>query len=140
MGVEAGPVPRSPAAATVDDQVVRVEGHLGVQVVLQHAVGSLDQPVLAGQFHALRGTDGAGRGGLLGGELGGARRNTAELETTGSVGGCSGPFVVASPAILAQNACMRKGRRGGVSGGAAKLRLFDLLRLIVLQLPSNDLS
>ena len=57
---------------------------------------------------------------------------------TGSVGGRSGPFVGTSRAILAQNACMRKGRRGGVSGGAAKLRLFGLLCLAVLQLHSND--
>ena len=68
-GVEALPVARRLAAAAVDDQVVGVEGHLGVQVVLQHAVGGLDQPVLAGQLRAARGADGAGHGGLLGGEL-----------------------------------------------------------------------
>ena len=72
-GVEALPVAGRLAAAAVDDQVVGVEGHLRVQVVLQHAVGGLDQPVLAGQLRAARRADGAGHGGLLGGELGGTR-------------------------------------------------------------------
>jgi hypothetical protein len=43
--VEAVPVARRLADAAVHDQRVRVLGHLGVEVVLQHAVGRLDQPV-----------------------------------------------------------------------------------------------
>ncbi len=36
-GVKRGPVPRRPSCTAVHDQVVRVLGHLGVEVVVQHA-------------------------------------------------------------------------------------------------------
>ena len=61
-GVETLPIARRLAAAAVDDQVVGVEGHLRVQVVLEHAIGGLDQPVFAGQLRATRRADGAGHG------------------------------------------------------------------------------
>ena len=56
-GVEALPVAGRLAAPAVDDQVLRVAGHLRVEVVLQHAVGGFDEPVLAGQGCAAWGVD-----------------------------------------------------------------------------------
>ena len=52
--LEAVPVARRLADAAVDDERVGVLGHLGVEVVLDHPVGRLDQPVLAGQAGAAR--------------------------------------------------------------------------------------
>ena len=52
--VEAVPVARRLADAAVDDQRVRVLGHLGVEVVLDHAVRRLDQPVAARDLGAAR--------------------------------------------------------------------------------------
>ena len=50
--LEAIPVARRLADAAVDHQRIGVLGHFGVEVVLQHAVGRLDQPVLATQLRA----------------------------------------------------------------------------------------
>ena len=57
--VETGPVARRAADAAVDHQVLRIFCHLGIEIVLHHAVGRLDLPVLAGQFGAARGADAA---------------------------------------------------------------------------------
>jgi hypothetical protein len=54
-GLEAVPVARGLADAAVDHQRVGVFGHLGVQVVLQHAVGGFDQPVGAAAVALPRG-------------------------------------------------------------------------------------
>ncbi len=53
-GIEAGPVAGGLAAAAVDDQVLRISGHLRIEIVLKHAVGCLDLPVLAGKLRAAR--------------------------------------------------------------------------------------
>ena len=60
--VEAGPVARRAADAAVDHQVLRVLGHFGVEVVLQHAVGGFGEPALAGErrCRAGRGSRGVG--------------------------------------------------------------------------------
>ena len=65
-GVETLPIASRLAAAAVDDQMLGIKGHLGVQVVLEHAIGGLDQPVLAGQLFTAR----RAAWGLLRGELG----------------------------------------------------------------------
>ena len=59
-GVEAAPVPRRPAGAAVDDQVVGPLGDLGVEVVLQHPQRCLGLPAAGGQGGAARGADRAG--------------------------------------------------------------------------------
>ncbi|MNN43308.1 hypothetical protein D3C81_1575360 [compost metagenome] len=56
-GIEAFPVARGLADAAVHHQVLRALGHVGVQVVLDHAVGGFDQPVLAVQLGTARGAD-----------------------------------------------------------------------------------
>ena len=58
--VEGFPTARRLAAPAVHHQVLRALGHLGVEVVLQHAVGGFLQPALAGEVGPARGTDGAG--------------------------------------------------------------------------------
>ena len=58
--VVAGPVARGAADAAVDHQVLRVLGHVRVEVVLDHAVGRLGDPALATQFRAARRADHAG--------------------------------------------------------------------------------
>ena len=82
-GLEAVPVARRPPATAVDDEVVGVEGHLRVQVVLEHAIGGLDLPVLAGQFGAAGSTDGAGHGGVPW-IVGGAISRMSETELGGA--------------------------------------------------------
>ena len=62
-GFIAVPIARRLANAAIDHQRIGVLGHLRVQVVLQHAVGSLDQPVLAGDSRAARGAHRVGLGG-----------------------------------------------------------------------------
>ena len=57
--VEALPVARRAADAAVHHQMLRVLGDVRVEVVLDHAVGGLDQPVLAVQLRAARGVDDA---------------------------------------------------------------------------------
>ncbi len=57
--LEAVPVARRLADAAVDHQRVGVLGHLGVEVVLDHAVGGLDQPVGARDLAAAGGAHGA---------------------------------------------------------------------------------
>ena len=66
MASKLAPVAGGLAGAAVDDQVVRVLGHLGVEVVLQHPQRGLGAPAPRGQGGAARGADraGAGRGGL----------------------------------------------------------------------------
>ncbi len=61
-GVEAGPVAGRLAGAAVDDELVGVLGHLGVEVVHEHAQGGLLRPALRGEGRAARGADGAGAG------------------------------------------------------------------------------
>ena len=68
--VEAGPVARGAADAAVDHQLLGALGHLGVEVVLQHAVGRLGQPGLAGERAAARRAHDAA-GGAAGGLRGG---------------------------------------------------------------------
>jgi hypothetical protein len=62
-GVEGLPVARRLADAAIDNQRVRVLGHGGVEVVLQHAVGGLGQPAPAAELRAGGGLDGSGQGG-----------------------------------------------------------------------------
>ena len=63
--VEAVPVARRLADAAVDDERVGVLGDLGVEVVLDHPVGGLDEPVGAGDLarRAARARDADGPGG-----------------------------------------------------------------------------
>src|SRR5262249_8008361 len=49
----------------VDNEVVRVKGHLRIEVVLQHVVGGFDLPVFARQLRAAWGLNGPGHQGLL---------------------------------------------------------------------------
>jgi hypothetical protein len=55
--VERGPVARGAANAAVNHQVLRVFGDLGIEVVLQHAVGGFGDPVFAVQGVAPWGAD-----------------------------------------------------------------------------------
>ena len=64
-GVKRGPVAGRPAAATVDDQVVRVKRYLRIEVVLEHPVGGFDLPVLARELGPARGLDNPGHCRLL---------------------------------------------------------------------------
>ena len=57
--VEACPVARRLADAAIDDERIRILRDLGVQVVLDHPVRRLDQPVRAGQLRTARRADGA---------------------------------------------------------------------------------
>src|SRR5947199_3374053 len=77
-GVKSGPVAGRPPAPAVDNEVVRVEGHLRIEVVLEHAVGGFDLPVFARQLRAARRLDGpAHEGLLLEGHVSGWRRGSA---------------------------------------------------------------
>src|SRR5262249_27863181 len=58
--IKGGPIACSPPAPAVDNEVVRIEGYLWVEVVLEHAVGGFDLPVLARQLRAARRLDGPG--------------------------------------------------------------------------------
>ena len=58
-GVVAGPVARGLADPAVDDEVLRALGHLGVEVVHEHAQRGLLLPGLAGDRGSARGPDGA---------------------------------------------------------------------------------
>jgi hypothetical protein len=62
---EAIPIAGRLAASAIDDQVVRVAGDLRIEVVLQHAIGGFDQPVLAGELRAARGSDNSRHGQVL---------------------------------------------------------------------------
>ena len=66
-GVEVVPGARRLAGAAVDDEAVGVLGHLGVEVVHEHAQGRFLDPALAGALGAARGTDDAMLGGGKGG-------------------------------------------------------------------------
>ena len=55
--VETFPVARGAADTAVDDELFRLFGNLGIEVVLDHAVGGFGEPALAGQFAAARGAD-----------------------------------------------------------------------------------
>ena len=61
--VEARPVAGGLAGAAVDDELVGVLGHLGIEVVHEHAQGGLLLPALSGERGAAGGADGAGSGG-----------------------------------------------------------------------------
>ena len=90
-GLEAFPVARGLADAAVDDQRVGVLGDLGVEVVLQHAVGRLDQPVGAGDVGAARGAHGTGLGEATGDREvghGGLRTGRAEGQRAGANSTC----------------------------------------------------
>ena len=58
--VERGPAARRPAGAAVDDEVVRVLGDLGIEVVHQHPQRRLLLPAAAAELRAAGGADGAG--------------------------------------------------------------------------------
>ena len=55
------PVARGPARSAVDDELLRLLGDVGVEVVLEHPEGGLLGPAEAAQLRAARGADGAGR-------------------------------------------------------------------------------
>ncbi len=61
-GVEAGPVAGRLAGAAVDDEVVRVLGDLGIEVVAEHPQRRLGGPALRGQRGAAGGPDRARAG------------------------------------------------------------------------------
>ena len=58
--VERLPAARGPAGAAVDDEVVGVLGHLGVEVVHQHPQRGFLLPALAGDLGAAGGANGPG--------------------------------------------------------------------------------
>ncbi len=60
--VERLPRARGLAGAAVDDEVVGALGHLGIEVVVQHAEGGLLDPAFAGDLGAAGRVDGTGRG------------------------------------------------------------------------------
>ena len=60
-GVVAVPVARGAADAAVHHQLGGVLGHVGIEVVLQHAVGRFGEPAAAAELRAARRADGAGR-------------------------------------------------------------------------------
>ena len=103
--VEALPVARGLADPAVDDEVLGALGHLGVEVVHEHAQGGLLLPRPAGERGAARGADGAG---------GGRGRHISHLGLSPS----SSPRVVVSVAV---RPC-RPGRRGSGCGRLAALR------------------
>ena len=53
--VEAFPISCRFTPSAVNDQVVGIEGHVGVEVVLDHPIRGLDQPIFAAKFGARRG-------------------------------------------------------------------------------------
>ena len=60
--VERVPRARGSPGPAVDDEVVRVLGDLGIEVVHEHAQRGFLLPAAAGQLGAARGADGAGSG------------------------------------------------------------------------------
>ena len=50
--IEAFPVPGGLSSPPVYDQVIGVERYLGIQIVLDHSVCRLDQPILTGDLFA----------------------------------------------------------------------------------------
>src|SRR5262249_39998610 len=68
MALYALPVACRPPPPAVDNEVVRVKGHLRIEVVLQHTVGRFDLPVFARQLRAAWGLDGSGHAGPPSGE------------------------------------------------------------------------
>src|SRR5215207_676611 len=59
-GVERFPGTGGFSTPTVDNEVFRLLGYFGVEVVLDHAIGSFAKPVLAGKLCSSWGTDGPG--------------------------------------------------------------------------------
>jgi hypothetical protein len=59
--IEAVPIARGAPNAAVDDERMRMFGHLGIEVVLNHPVGGFRQPALAGFLGAARRADRARR-------------------------------------------------------------------------------
>ncbi|MBV6467860.1 MAG: hypothetical protein PGMFKBFP_03233 [Anaerolineales bacterium] len=57
--VERLPIARGLSAPAVDDEVLRAFRHLGVKVVLDHAICGFGEPVLAGEVSPARRADGA---------------------------------------------------------------------------------
>src|SRR5438477_4117346 len=53
------PGARRPAGAAVDDEAVGILGHVGVEVVHEHAQGGFLNPALAGALRPARGADDA---------------------------------------------------------------------------------
>ena len=53
-GFEGLPVPGGLAPSAIYDEILRIEGDLGVQVVLDHPVGRFDEPVSAMQLGSRR--------------------------------------------------------------------------------------
>ena len=64
-GVEGVPAPGRAAGAAVDDQMIRVLGDLGIEVVHEHPEGRLLRPAAAGQLRAAGRADGTGSGHAL---------------------------------------------------------------------------
>jgi hypothetical protein len=62
-GVVAVPVARRLARPAVDDELLGLLGHLGIEVVHEHPEGGLLVPALAGELGAARGADRLGCGG-----------------------------------------------------------------------------
>src|SRR5205823_14137169 len=60
--VVAGPAPRGAPGPAIDNELVGVLGHLGVEVVHEHPHGRLLWPAPAAQAGAARGADRAGTG------------------------------------------------------------------------------
>jgi hypothetical protein len=57
QGVKRRPVARRAAGAAIDDQFVRVLGHIGIEIVVQHAQRRFLVPAMATQGGAARGAD-----------------------------------------------------------------------------------
>ena len=104
-GVEAGPVARGPADAAVDHQALGVLRHVRVQVVLDHPVGGLREPALAGLLGAPGGADDPG---LVPAQI---------LDSSGGCHGLSFPIGCSFPAW--PRACRRR-RPGRLPAGPGR--------------------
>src|SRR3990172_1803104 len=106
--VEALPVARGLARAAVDDELARPFGHVGIEVVHQHAQGGFLLPALAADGTAARGADdsrfGLGGGGHQSGE---SKTRKPKRLTTEAVGG----------QLLTTEARRSTEGHGGMTGG-----------------------
>ena len=62
--MEGRPISRRPAGASINHEIFRPLGNLGIQVVVQHAQGCFLVPALAREFPASRGADWSSHGQL----------------------------------------------------------------------------
>ena len=74
--IERVPAARRPASPAIDDEVVGILGHLGVEVVHEHPQGRFLRPAATGQLGASRGPDWPRAAGLVGSWLGHGRQAT----------------------------------------------------------------